>query len=189
MLKQTITYQDFDENECQETLYFNLTKTELAENLDLNDRVQTIARMLDGETRELQTGEVREILDLVKTFMRLSFGQRSADGKRFVKSDDMWKDFTQTAAYDAFMFSLFESPDKAFGFLNGILPKDLREEAARIANQKNEETGSPQAANAVEGVVEDNRPLYQKENRQPTKAELMAMTKEEMVEAMKGLVK
>ncbi|QAU06285.1 hypothetical protein SEA_RICKMORE_51 [Gordonia phage Rickmore] len=137
MLKQTVTYEDFDENKVTETLYFNLTKTELADNLDLEDELKQIQQdFTNVGDRTLEKHEIRRVLELVKTFMRLSYGVRSDDGKRFMKSPERWQEFTETGAYDAFLFSLFQDPEKAFAFLIGILPKDAREAAIKASEKE-----------------------------------------------------
>lgn len=134
MLKQSVTYTDFDDNEVSEVVYFNLTKTELTENLNLQEELENIQQDFTGDRqRTLEEHEIRRILELVKTFMRLSYGVRSADGKRFVKTPQIWDEFTQTALYDAFLFSLFEKPQNALNFMTGILPKDLRQAAMEAA--------------------------------------------------------
>ena len=135
MLKQTVEYTDFDDNKATETLYFNLTKSELTENLHLKEELEGLQKMVTGERRELETSEVTQILELVKTFMRLSYGVRSSDGKRFIKTPELWTEFTQTAVYDAFLFSLFEDPTRAVNFMSGILPLDLRERARAAAEK------------------------------------------------------
>uniref|UniRef100_A0AAU8GPZ5 Tail assembly chaperone n=1 Tax=Gordonia phage Petito TaxID=3158876 RepID=A0AAU8GPZ5_9CAUD len=138
MLKQSVSYTDFDDNECVETLYFNLTKTELTDNLNLKDELEKIQQDFTGQPkRNLEEHEIRRILDLVKTFMRLSYGIRSEDGKRFIKTPEIWTEFTQTAAYDSFLFGLFENPSNALAFMTGILPKDLRSKALAEATKQN----------------------------------------------------
>lgn len=131
MLKQDFTYENFDGVTETETLHFNLTKIELTENLHLEDEVRELDKMLTGPKRQLETGEIQRILDLVKELMRLSYGVRSEDGKRFIKSPQVWEEFTQTATYDAFLYSLFIQPEKAVEFIVGILPADLRQEAEK----------------------------------------------------------
>lgn len=136
MLKQSVAYTDFDDNESVETLYFNLTKTELADNLDLKEEFEKLQSEFIGDNkRELESQEIRKILELVKTLMRLSYGVRSADGKRFVKTQEQWTEFTQTAVYDQFLFSLFEQPTNAMNFITGILPKELRSAALEAAQK------------------------------------------------------
>lgn len=129
MIKQTITYTDFNDNEQTEDLYFHLSKTDLADNIDLRDELEALPKMLEGEPRELTIPETKRIIEMVKRFMRISYGVRSEDGTRFKKNDEIWEDFTWTAAYDAFLYSLFVNPEKATEFLMGILPADLRSQA------------------------------------------------------------
>ncbi|ADD81063.1 gp065 [Rhodococcus phage ReqiPoco6] len=148
MLKQTVEYTDFDDNRCAETLYFNLTKTELAENAHLTDRLEKMQKMFGGEKRQLETSEIQQLLDLVKTIMRISYGVRSADGKRFIKTEEQWVEFTQTAVYDEFLISMFTDPDKMFAFMYGIMPADMREqakvEAERLMSERtNQSTDIP----------------------------------------------
>lgn len=134
MLKQTVTYYDFDDNESQETLYFNLTKAELADNLYLQTELEELQEIFKGKQRDLEVPEIQRIIDLVKTLMRLSYGIRSEDGKRFIKSEEQWVEFTQTAVYDTFLYSMFEDASKAVEFMTGILPKDLRAEAQKMVD-------------------------------------------------------
>lgn len=181
MLKQTIEYTDFDDNLARETLYFNLTKTELADNLHLQDELQAIEKSYTGDAkRELSTAEVKNVLDLVKTFMRLSYGVRSSDGKRFIKTDEQWIEFTQTAAYDSFLYSLFEDPTNALNFMTGILPKGLREAALKAAQESGGfEPGLAEAkVEALKVEVEATSPAA----AGPTPAELAAWRERERLE-------
>jgi hypothetical protein len=131
MYKQTITYEDFNGNTQTSTLYFNITKTELVDHLHLGEKMQEIQSMLEGDVREVTLPELTKILALVKEIVRLSYGERSADGQRFSKSDDIWMAFKDTAAYDAFLFSLFENPEKAAQFMLAVMPNDLIQQAQR----------------------------------------------------------
>lgn len=129
MLKQSITYTDFNDDTCTDTLYFNITKSELYDNLHLEQELESIRKTFEGDKRDLGAEEIKSILNLVKTFMRLSYGIRSEDGKRFAKTPELWTEFTQTAAYDAFILSLFENPENAVNFMTAIIPADLRDQA------------------------------------------------------------
>lgn len=125
MLKQDIAYKDFDDNLRQDALYFNITKSELMENLDLKPQLEELGDILSGPPRELTESEVLKILAVVKRLVELAYGERSADGTRFRKSSEIWEDFKSSMAYDAFIMSLFENPEAAVKFMTGILPKDL----------------------------------------------------------------
>lgn len=130
MFKVDHTYEDWDGNTTTETLWFNISKTKLTKNLHLKDQFEDLQKRLigDGTPRELTTAEVQEMLDLVKTFMRLAYGVRT-DDKHFKQGEELWDEFTETAAYDSYLFSLFQDPDKAAEFLTSVLPSDLRAEA------------------------------------------------------------
>ena len=190
MLKQTVSYFDFDDNPSQETLYFNLTKTELADNIHLRDELEEMQQVFTADKKELSTGEISQLIDLVKTIMRLSYGIRSADGKRFIKSEEQWTEFTQTAAYDAFLYSLFEDPNKAVLFMTGILPKDVRsavdEEIAKTnpADDISRKISEFKTA-AKEASQDDETPAYVIENRAPTSQELITMSVDEIIAAQK----
>lgn len=129
MLKKTVQYMDFNDVNQTENLYFNVSKSELTDHLDLVDEVEMLQAMLEGEPRSLTSVEVRMLLDLVKKLIKMSYGRRSEDGSRFRKSEEIWEDFTSSAAYDAFLMSLFENPEEAVSFIVGIMPRDLIEQA------------------------------------------------------------
>lgn len=176
MLKQTISYTDWDDRPQTETLYFNLTKTELADNLHLKEDLELLHDRISGETRELTIREIQQILDMVKTFMRMSYGVRSEDGKRFIKNVDVWTEFTQTAAYDAFLTSLFDTPDKAVKFLFGVLPADLR---AQVENEMPKQEEKPVELAVAPPVLENET----KEQKEPTDEELLQMKPQDMTHA------
>lgn len=135
MLKQTFVYEDYNGDQVSEVFYFNLTKIELAENMWLKNKVDKAAEIVNGPEHTMSADEMTAILGVIKDLMRLSYGVKSDDGKRFVKNDQLWTEFTQSAAYDPFLFSLFETPEKANAFMIGIMPKDLAAGAAKMARQ------------------------------------------------------
>jgi hypothetical protein len=174
MLKQTQTYTDYDGVEQTDVLHFNLTKTEMLDIMELQPRLQAWDDLASGPERELTIPEVKELIDIVKYVIEKSFGIRSEDGKRFVKNETVYTEFTQSAVYDEFVFGLFNPPERAIEFITGLIPKDLREEAVKAAGIPETVVELPQAA---EG---DSRPAWLREGRQPTKVELANMSKEEL---------
>lgn len=134
MLKQTVQFEDFDGVNKTKVLYFNLTRSEVIDNLEIQKEFQDIHDMInsgDGDARSLEMHEVRLILELVKKLMRLSYGvQKEVDGNLAFTKKGVWDDFTETAVYDAFLMDLFENAEKAVGFLTGIWPKQIRETEA-----------------------------------------------------------
>lgn len=131
MIKKTVNYTTFDGEPATDVLYFNLTKTEMVDLLEMEPRLQMIAEKFSGSQRDLSREEVLQILEVLKDLMRVSYGQRSDDGKRFKKSPEIWDDFKSTAAYDAFLWHMFENPTEVYEFMANIIPSDLRDEAAK----------------------------------------------------------
>jgi hypothetical protein len=127
MLKKVITFEDFNGEEVSETHYFNLTKTELIE-LEVH-----YEGGLEGSINKII--EAQDNATLLREFKKIilsSYGEKSADGKRFIKSDEMSKAFSQSAAFDS-LFMELASGDGSAGaaFIAGVLPKDLSEEVAK----------------------------------------------------------
>ena len=141
MIKETITYKDYDGNTRKETHYFNLTEfeaTELA--LELPDDVfDDIGNdpSDNGET-EVATHLVEKlgakgIKDFVKSIVEKSYGVKGSDGKRFIKSAELFTEFSQTPAYSNFMMKLLRDDTAASKFINGVIPPEL---AAKMTANK-----------------------------------------------------
>lgn len=131
MLKQTVQFTDFDDVNKTKVLYFNLTRAEVIDEIDLIEEFEATRDMIGGEQRLLTRPEVKVILELVKKLMKLSYGiqRRTADGDlKFTKAKldpQIWDDFVETAYYDAFLLDLFENTEKATAFMFGIWPKEI----------------------------------------------------------------
>ena len=129
MLKKTITYTDYSGIERTEDFYFNLSKAEILEmQLSVNggfaEMLQKIIKAKDFPT-------------LVKTFKELilvSYGEKSEDGRRFVKSKEISDAFAQTEAYSILFMELSNDDKAASEFVNGILPADLVSQINNDAN-------------------------------------------------------
>lgn len=124
MLKKTITYTDYDGNERTEDFYFNLTKAEILEmelssNGGLDKMISKIVAEQDG----------RKITEIFKDIILKAYGEKSLDGKRFIKNDELREAFIQTEAYSNLFVELATDSDKAAEFVNGIIPKDVDKSA------------------------------------------------------------
>jgi hypothetical protein len=181
MYKKTITFLDFDEIQQTETLYFNLTKNEIVELYDLQPRLERWEKRIEGPPRDITPDEIRELLSIIKDLISRSYGQRSEDGKRFIKTSELHTEFTQTMAFDEFLFSLFNPPENAFEFITGIVPKALREEALAampaVPSTSDEVVELPQP---TPETVAASQPAWLREGRLPTDEEISKMDKAEM---------
>lgn len=145
MIKKTVSYEDFDGNKQVRDLYFHISKTDLMDHLELEGELVRMAEALQGKERNLTTDEVQQMLDLIKTFVQMGYGERSEDGQRFVKNETVWENFRYTPAYDEFLFGLFENPEEAMAFLNDVFPKDLMAQA-KAEMEKNDKPKAVKAA-------------------------------------------
>ena len=131
MLKESITYTDFNGLERTEEFRFNLTKTELT-------RMETrksgsLSALL---TKIVNAKDMPDILEALEMLILKSYGEISADGKRFDKSDKLSEDFSHTAAYDALFEKMVNDDEYAYKFILGIMPAELAEQVKQKGDIK-----------------------------------------------------
>jgi hypothetical protein len=120
MLKKEITYVDFNGEEVTDTFYFNVSKPEIIElELDVDGG---FGKMME---RIVEANDTKLLVKEFKRIILLAYGVKSEDGKRFIKSDELREEFSQTAAYSELFMQLALDADAAADFIKGILPKDL----------------------------------------------------------------
>lgn len=120
MLKKTITYTDYDGLERTEEFRFNLTKAELMD-MELTT-VGTFSKLMQKIIDE------KDMVRLAKYFKELilkSYGVKSDDGKRFIKSPELSEAFSQTEAYSELYMELLGDSKYAVKFIQQVMPKDL----------------------------------------------------------------
>lgn len=120
MIKKPIKFTDYDGEEREEDFYFNLSKAELME-MELTTP-GGMQQMLNRITKEKDTKRLWEIF---KDVICRSYGVKSDDGKRFIKSKELTEAFLQTEAYCELIVELATNADKASEFMNGIIPQNL----------------------------------------------------------------
>lgn len=137
MLRKVIDYTDFDGNKQQDVCYFNLTKSEVFEmevttEGGMSKMFETLAESKDGAT----------IVSVIKKLILGSYGEKSPDGKRFIKSKELADAFFNSAAYDTLFMELLD-PKALEDFLFGVLPLDgmtreqVRAQAANLLAEGN----------------------------------------------------
>lgn len=117
MLKKTVKYIDFDGNEREEDHYFNLNKVELTEMEVENEggmtyKLQQIIQELDR----------KKMVEMFKDIILRSYGEKSPDGKHFIKSKEITDRFACTEAFVEVYMEVTENAENAAAFVNGIIP-------------------------------------------------------------------
>lgn len=117
MLKKTITYTDYNGTERTEDFYFNLSKAEV---MEMEMGIE--GGMTEMINKIVAAKDAPAIIAIFKKLILKAYGEKSADGKRFIKSDEISTAFAQTEAYSDLYMELATNADKAAEFVNGIVP-------------------------------------------------------------------
>ena len=125
MLKKIITYTDYNGVERTEPFYFNLSKAELME-MELGV-TGGMTEMLD---KIIAAKDAPSLMKTFKEMIMKSYGVKSDDGKRLIKSEELSIAFTQTEAYSVLFMELITDDKAAADFVNGIIPNEIQAEVA-----------------------------------------------------------
>lgn len=126
MLKKTITYTDYNNVERTEDFYFHLSKAEIME-MEMSV-TGGFAQMLN---KIIASQDAPSIIKVFKDLLLKAYGEKSEDGKRFVKSEEISNAFAQTEAYSILFMELATDADAAAHFINNIIPADMAQEIAK----------------------------------------------------------
>lgn len=117
MLKKTITYTDYNGVDRTEDFYFNLSKAEIMEM-----EMGTSGGLSEMINKIVAAQDAPAIIKVFKDLILKAYGEKSPDGKRFIKSDEIATAFSQTDAYSQLFMELATDTDAAAAFVNGIVP-------------------------------------------------------------------
>lgn len=127
MYQKKIKYTDFLGNQREETFFFNLTKAELT------NMYNSISGGLDKLLEEIiAKRDIPRIMENFELILDNSYGVIAPDGRRFMKSPELLREFKETQAYSDYFMQLVTDETEAAAFVKGILPENLREEANSV---------------------------------------------------------
>ena len=120
MLKKLIKYTDYDGRERSENFYFYLNKAELMEmELGVDGGMQQMIQLI------IDKQDIPKIMNAFKTIILKAYGEKSPDGRRFIKSEALSTAFSQTEAYSNLYMELVTDAKAAAAFINGIVPEEV----------------------------------------------------------------
>lgn len=128
MLKKVITYNDYEGRERTEEHWFNVNQAELIKWLTTTGDY-TLDKLIMKLYKE-RNG--KEIMKIFEDLIKISYGKKSPDGRKFEKSEEIWNDFYQTEAYSNLFTDLVTNAKAAADFFNGIIPKSLASEVEKV---------------------------------------------------------
>lgn len=130
MLKKRIKYTDYNGTAREEDFYFNLTKAEIMEM-----EMGTQGGLTEMINRIIETQDAPSIIKVFKEIILKAYGEKSPDGKRFIKSKELSESFSQTEAYSELFMELASDSDAASKFVNGIIPADMAQAVLKQQQQ------------------------------------------------------
>ena len=116
MFKKEIEYQDFNGQQRKEMFYFNLSKAELMEmELSTQAGMEEMIKML------IATKDNAKIVQTFKDLILRSYGIKSEDGTRFIKTPELREAFEQSNAYSELFMEILSNTDAQVSFINGVI--------------------------------------------------------------------
>lgn len=120
MISRTFEYTGYDGKPHKDTWWFNLSEAELYK-LELGS-IGGVNGMMNRLLREDKPGE---IVEMFENIILSSVGERSIDGRKFVKNEEIKQDFYQSVGYSKLFMELVSSGEKLAEFLKGVIPNEL----------------------------------------------------------------
>lgn len=126
MLKKAIKFTDYNGVEREETYYFNLSKAEIMEM-----EMSTVGGFAEMTEKVVAAQDTPTIIAIFKDLILKAYGEKSPDGKRFMKVVNgvrLADAFAETEAYSSLFMELATNAEAAAAFVNGIVPSDVANE-------------------------------------------------------------
>lgn len=116
MRKETITYTDYNNVTRTEDFFFNLNEAELT----------ALQYGVDGGMKEMlerivKSNDNKQIMACFHDLIAKSYGEKSPDGRRFIKSAELSEAFMQTEAYNELMLRFMTDANYSAEFINDVL--------------------------------------------------------------------
>lgn len=119
MYKKTMSYTDYSDTKRTEDFYFNLTKAEC-----LKLEMSTDGGMDQMLRRIIAAQDMPTIVSTFEKIILAAYGEKSPDGRRFIKSDEISAAFSQTEAYSDLFIEISTNAEAASKFINAIVPQE-----------------------------------------------------------------
>lgn len=131
MIKQVITYQDYEGEEVQKTFYFHLNKFEWVEL-----QAYTKGGFVQNLKSSVETDNTKKTIDLLKKIIRRAYGEKDPETNEFVKSDAISDKFLKSEAFSTLFFELMNDEAKSNAFFMGLVPPDMRNDVTETMEKE-----------------------------------------------------
>lgn len=129
MIKETITFADYNGGTRTEDFYFNLTKAEI-----MRMEMSTQGGLAERINRIIAAQDTPAIIAVFEDLIQKSYGVKTPDGRGFMKRKEDLDAFIATEAYSELFMKLATDAEAAAKFVNGVVPADMAKELAAAPN-------------------------------------------------------
>ena len=147
MFSRTFEYKGYDGEMHKDTWWFNLSDAEIFEM-----QLSTVGGVDGILNRMVREEHPEKVVEMFKTIILKAVGERSMDGRRFVKKErpgmpwgEVAEDFRETPAYSQLFLELVSSSKALSDFLKQAIPAET---AQKIAEAEAAKAAEAEAANA-----------------------------------------
>lgn len=146
MIKQHVSYEDYEGNKVEKDLWFHLNRSDLAK-LSLNYE----KGLIEGLTELQKKGDKRAIAEFIDELLINAYGVRKPDSDVFLKTKEIREDFEYSLAHDEILMMLLGGDDDdIINFIVGIMPGLSADKRAEVV----EEVRAAQAAKNAPAMEE-----------------------------------
>ena len=131
MIKQHVSYEDYDGNKVEKDLWFHLNKSDLAKmSLGFDNG------LIDGLTELQQKGDKKAVAEFIDNLLVNAYGVRKPGSDVFLKTPEIKEDFQYSLAHDEILMMLLGGEDdEIINFIVGIMPGMSVEDRANVIEQ------------------------------------------------------
>ena len=145
MYKKNITYTDFNGDERTDAFYFNLSDAEILElQVSYGGDMSRIMRNM------LEKRDAKGLLDIIADLIRTSYGEKSSDGRRFMKNQEIKDSFVTTDAYSKLVIELLNDEKEFEKFMTNVIPSAKREQLSEIIRKREQAQADDEDGKVVE---------------------------------------
>ena len=131
MIKQHVSYEDYDGNNVEKDLWFHLNKSDLAKmSLGFDNG------LIEGLTELQQKGDKKAVAEFIDNLLVNAYGVRKPGSDVFLKTPEIKEDFQYSLAHDEILMMLLGGEDdEIIDFIVGIMPGMSAKDRANVIEQ------------------------------------------------------
>lgn len=131
MIKQHVSYEDYDGNKVEKDLWFHLNKSDLAKmSLGFDNG------LIDGLTELQKKGDKKAVAEFIDNLLVNAYGVRKPGSDVFLKTPEIKEDFQYSLAHDEILMMLLGGEDdEIINFIVGIMPGMSAKDRTNVIEQ------------------------------------------------------